>query len=84
MQWLQRFSFHIEHHPGRQSTKPDALSRRPDYELTLTDLVHSHQQLLHLGATQIDISSTSYEAVRLAQEVNADCCELAERLRLDQ
>src|ERR1700749_1816069 len=42
--FLNRFTFVIEHRPGRLSDGPDALSRRPDFEIGTCD--NTQQTLL--------------------------------------
>jgi len=49
MIFLQDYNYKIEYRPGRLSGKPDALSRRPDFDLTPSDRANDEAQLLHLN-----------------------------------
>lgn len=43
---LSEVNYKIEYRSGKKSTKPDALSRRPDYEPTEEDKTHNFRQIL--------------------------------------
>lgn len=43
---LSNYDYKIEYRSGKQSTKPDALSRRPDYEPTTEDDAYNFKRLL--------------------------------------
>lgn len=71
MEFLQRFDFVIEHRPGRMSGKPDALSRRADFELSAEDRAGMTHRLVHLSTVQVDrpsLHAEGREAMRSAQK----------------
>lgn len=80
--FLQDFHFTIEHRAGKDSAKPDALSRRADHELTVDDRENQRQQLLYLNALSIDPrAQDTLTAIRTAQGASQDCQDLVARLR---
>lgn len=73
---LSPFLIEVKYRPGRQGQKPDALSRRVDYEPTETDKSHNYKQLfeqygheiLRLAAIRIEMyASELVDAIKEAQ-----------------
>ncbi|CAK9780322.1 unnamed protein product [Cutaneotrichosporon oleaginosum] len=82
MLFLTSFVFEITYRPGKKGEKPDALSRRPDYEITEEDRQHNYLQLLslptasllRLGSTKINtLVPTLVNDIVKAQKTDEYC-----------
>jgi transposase InsO family protein len=79
MLYLSPFRLEIRYRPGRQGQKPDALSRRSDYEPTEAEKEYNYQQLLaqdgdvlRLATTEVTTwDQTLLEEIKAAQKDDA-------------
>ena len=66
-EFMSEFNIQIVYRPGKQSTKPDALSRRPDYRPSDTDSTSLSRQLNeHNYKSLVDTSQSTFHNVDTA------------------
>jgi hypothetical protein len=88
--YLSRFHFSLHHRPGKQSGKPDALSRRPDHgkgEDDNTDVVMLQPHMFHIHALRrghvllTGIEGDLLRKIRAAKDLDETVVKAMEELR---